>query len=259
MAVFIALSVLLGGAFAAPSGSLPAPGPQIQARHFPGAFQARLDSISRSLIGRGYRGGPLGEGDSALGDAKPRFRLDSFDCVTYLETSLALAFAPDTGRLLPGLDSIRYLDGKVGWRWRNHFFEGEWLPRNARFARLVRFPDDTSVTRILARRSFYAKRGFQVPDTAVQLHALWRDRALVRFSRPSDSTRIRGVALVGKSEGFPVAHTGFLVERSGRVPLLRHASQAGTVREQPFADYLRGKPQFAGVLVWEILEPPKEH
>ena len=75
--------------------------------------------------------GPLGEGDARRGEAKPRFRLDSFDCVTFLETSLALARARDTSDLLVRMDSIRYLDGRVEWRWRNHFFEGDWLPRNA--------------------------------------------------------------------------------------------------------------------------------
>jgi D-alanyl-D-alanine carboxypeptidase/D-alanyl-D-alanine-endopeptidase (penicillin-binding protein 4) len=197
--------------------------------------------------------GPLGEGDARRGEAKPRFRLDSFDCVTFLETSLALARARDTSDLLVRMDSIRYLDGRVEWRWRNHFFEGDWLPRNAARVALVRFPEDTMVARRLARKGFFAKKGFDVPDTSVELHLLWRDRAMVRYSKPSDSARLRGVALVGKVDGYPVLHTGFLVERKGAPAMLRHASQAGSVREQPFADYLREKTKFVGVIVWEVL------
>jgi len=204
-------------------------------------------------VGRGYLLGPLGEGDSSRGDPKPRFRLDSFDCVTYLETSLALARARDTSDLLSRMDSIRYLDGRAQWRWRNHFFEGDWLPRNGSRVRLLRFPEDTTVTRRLARKGFYAKKGFEVPDTSVELHLLWRDRAIARFSSSSDSARLLGVAFVGKVDGYPVLHTGFLVERAGAPALLRHASQAGSVREQPFAQYLTGKPKFVGVVVWEVL------
>jgi hypothetical protein len=218
-----------------------------------GNLAVRTDSASKLLLGRGYLLGPLGEGDSARGEPKPRFRLDSFDCVTYLETSLALARARDISDLLSRMDSIRYLDGRAEWRWRNHFFEGDWLPRNACRVRLLRFPEDTTVHRRLARKGFYAKKGFDVPDTTVDLHLLWRDRAIARFSKPSDSTRLLGVAFVGKVDGYPVLHTGFLVERAGAPALLRHASQAGSVREQPFADYLRGKPKFVGVLVWEVL------
>jgi hypothetical protein len=218
----------------------------------PGNLAVRTDAASRLLVGRGYLLGPLGEGDTARGDPKPRFRLDSFDCVTYLETSLALSRARDTTDLLSRMDSIRYLDGRAEWRWRNHFFEGDWLPRNGSRVRLLRFPEDTTVTRRLARKGFYAKKGFDVPDTSVELHLLWRDRAIERFSRPSDSARLLGVAFVGKVDGYPVLHTGFLVERAGAPSLLRHASQAGSVREQPFAEYLMGKPKFVGVVVWEV-------
>ncbi|HXP90166.1 MAG TPA: N-acetylmuramoyl-L-alanine amidase-like domain-containing protein [Fibrobacteria bacterium] len=218
-----------------------------------GNLAIRTDSASRLLLGRGYLLGPLGEGDSARGEPKPRFRLDSFDCVTYLETSMALARARDTSDLLSRMDSIRYRDGRAEWRWRNHFFEGDWLPRNGSRVRPMRFPDDTTVIRRLARKGFYAKKGFEVPDTSVHLNLLWRDRAIARFSKPCDSTRFLGVAFVGKVDGYPVLHTGFLVERAGVPALLRHASQAGSVREQPFAEYLTGKTKFVGVVVWELL------
>ena len=218
-----------------------------------GDFAERTEAASRALLGRGYLLGPLGEGDATKGELKPRFRLDSFDCVTFLETSMALGRAKDTSDLLNRMDSIRYLHGMVDWRWRNHFFEGDWLPRNAGRVATVRFPEDTTVVRRLARNGFYAKKGVDVPDTSVVLHLLWRDRAMARFSKASDSTRLRGVGFVGKVEGYPVLHTGFLVERAGQPAMLRHASQSGSVREQPFADYLREKTKFVGTIVWDVL------
>ena len=217
-----------------------------------GNLSVRTEAASRELLGRGYLLGPLGEGDTARGEGKPRLRLDSFDCVTFLETSLALARAKDTSDLLARMDSIRYLDGRVEWRWRNHFFEGDWLPRNQGRVVPDRFGDDTTVVRRLARGGFFAKKGYVVPDTVVDLHLLWRDRAIARFSVPSDTARLRIVGFVGKVDGFPVLHTGFLVERPGAPALLRHASQAGSVREQPFSQYLAGKPKFVGVIVWEV-------
>lgn len=211
----------------------------------------RLEAASRALLERPYLLGPLGEGDSGLGEAKPRLRLDVFDCVTYLETSLMLAVSVDTSRFLTSMDSIRYLHGKVEWKSRNHFFEGEWLPRNGHLAKQVTFSDDTVEMRPLFRRSFYAKRNVDVADTTLGVRMTPRARAIVRWSKPSDTTRIRGVGLIGKVPGYPMLHTGFLVERKGENAILRHASQAGTVREQPFADYLREKPKFVGVVVWE--------
>ena len=211
----------------------------------------RLEAASRALIGRPYVLGTLGEGDSTKGEAKPRLRMDVFDCVTYLETSLAMAVSNDTSALLPHMDSIRYLGGTVRWGSRNHFFEGEWLPRNRRWAKPVEFPGDTTEMRVLARHGFYAKHGETVSDTTIPLRMVPRAKAIERWSKPSDTTRIRGMGLIGRVEGYPMLHTAFLVERKGEPALIRHASQAGTVREQPFSDYLREKRKFGGVVVWE--------
>jgi hypothetical protein len=217
----------------------------------PADKSTRLEAASRALLGRPYLLGGLGEGDSSLGEPKPRLRLDAFDCVTYLETSLMLAVSVDSSRFLSNMDSIRYLHGRVDWKSRNHFFEGEWLPRNKHLAKLVSFSDDTVEMRSLNRKSFYAKRNVDVSDTTLALRMTPRERAIARWSKPSDTTRISGVGFIGKVTGYPVLHTGFLVERKGQIAILRHASQAGTVREQPIADYLREKPKFVGVVVWE--------
>lgn len=219
------------------------------------SFHARLDSVSRSFLGRAYKGGPLGEGDTALGDASPRIRTDSFDCVTYIETSEAFARASTLDSVLPVLDRIRYDRGQVAWAHRNHYTEADWLPANtlAGRVRLVTTEADSIDRRVLAREAFYGKRGVARSDTAVLLPLITRARALALFAKPSTTTRIRGVGFVGKVPGLGILHTGFLVEREGLQPLLRHASQAGTVREQPLAEYLASKPKFVGVVVWEYL------
>jgi len=216
-------------------------------------LETRLEAASRALLGRPYLLGPLGEGDSIRGETKPRLRMDAFDCVTYLETSLALAVSSDSTDILSQMDTIRYRGGNPFWKERNHFFEGDWLPRNRRFVRLVEFPGDTVENRLLSRKGFYAKHGVVVDDTLIALRMTPREKAIERWSRASDTTRIRGVGLVGKVVGYPVLHTAFLIERKGMPAILRHASQAGSVREQPFADYLREKPKFVGVMVWDWL------
>lgn len=218
-----------------------------------GTLPQRTEAASRALLGRPYLLGPLGEGDSLKGEPKPRFRMDVFDCVTFLETSLALASATDTSNLLAHMDSIRYRSGEVAWRWRNHFTESEWLVRNASHHKVLRLAGDTILERRLDRKAFYGKRGVAVEDTLVHLPVLMRAKAIERFSKPSDSTRLRAVGLVGKVDGYPVLHVGFLSEKAGAVPVFRHASQAGTVREQTLAAYLQEKPKFIAVMVWEVV------
>lgn len=218
-------------------------------------FLARLDSVSRHFLGSPYKLGPLGEGDSALGDPSPRLRTDSFDCVTYIETVEAMARASDPDSILPVLDAIRYDNGRVSWRHRNHFTEADWIPANtaAGRIRMDATSSDTTDRRLLARGAFYAKRQVLRPDTAVDLPLVTRRKAMEEFARPAAVSRIRGVGLVGKVPGYAVLHTGFLVEAPGKPAILRHASQAGTVREQPLVEYLASKPKFVGIVLWTYL------
>lgn len=240
--------------FAASVMAAAAPGPSVGIRP-ESRFEARLDSVSASLLGRGYGSGPLGEGDSLLGDPAPRMRLDSFDCVTFIETSEALARASTPDSALSVLDRIRYDRGIVLWAHRNHFTEADWLPANTRAGR-VRLDSSLSDSvdrRVLARETFYRRRGVSRPDTVVLLPLVTRAKAIAYFGSEAKVERVRGVAFVGRVPGYGILHTGFLVEKPGSVPLLRHASQAGSVREQPLAEYLRGKPKFVGIVLWDYL------
>jgi D-alanyl-D-alanine carboxypeptidase/D-alanyl-D-alanine-endopeptidase (penicillin-binding protein 4) len=190
-----------------------------------------------------------------LGEAKPRYRTDSFDCLTYIETVEALARTTVTDSVLPTLDHIRYENGIVGWGTRLHYTEADWLPANTRVGhvRLDTLAGSVIEPRTLGRKAFYAKRGLEREDTTVLLPMLPRDVALKDLARPSKEARVRGIGLVGTITGLGILHTGFLVERPGQLPVLRHASQAGTVREQPLVEYLASKPRFVGIVVWSYL------
>ena len=56
-------------------------------------------------------------------------RDDGFDCVTFCETVLAAAIAHDLGEFETALRAIRYHNGVVDWRERNHYFF-EWGQHN---------------------------------------------------------------------------------------------------------------------------------
>ncbi|HEU4384378.1 MAG TPA: N-acetylmuramoyl-L-alanine amidase-like domain-containing protein [Anaeromyxobacteraceae bacterium] len=80
---------------------------------------------SALLAGAPYRLSPLGEG--AGPDPDPRFRLDAFDCVTFVETALALSAAGSVAQAARLLDDVRYA-GPPDFAHRNHYVEAQWLP-----------------------------------------------------------------------------------------------------------------------------------
>ena len=62
---------------------------------------AKIDQVSSPFLGTTYAISPLGEGSGI--DTDPRLRWDKVDCLTFVETSMALALAPRSmgGRASP--------------------------------------------------------------------------------------------------------------------------------------------------------------
>jgi hypothetical protein len=93
-----------------------------------GSIAEVLERVSAPLVGKPYQLGPLGEGDTL-----PLYRLDVFDCTTFVETVMANAFCYPAGRaecLEREMEQIRYRGKIPAFRDRNHVPELDWLPNN---------------------------------------------------------------------------------------------------------------------------------
>ncbi len=100
----------------------------------------RIDYLTQQFVMRAnpYVFEPLGEGSGANFNQKPLYRLDVFDCMSFVETMLALASTPlasDSAELLNSfqekINAIRYKDSIVSFYTRNHFPEVDWMPNNS--------------------------------------------------------------------------------------------------------------------------------
>ncbi len=80
-----------------------------------------------------YIKNPLGDGSTSPYTPGPLWRLDGFDCTTYVETVLSQrrqrAQQTDFQEAMLGL---RYVDGEVGFFSRAHFMEYHWIPNAVR-------------------------------------------------------------------------------------------------------------------------------
>ncbi len=241
------------------------------AAHAPGAERAVW--ASALLAGAPYRLSPLGEGRGP--DPDPRFRLDAFDCVTFVETALALGSAASVAEAARLLDDVRY-HGSPDFAHRNHYVEAQWLPS------LVEKGWLEPATRRVA------------PEVAVRVEkrldaALWRaaERAghvlpgLPPERRPTGTfaldmvplAQARAIAprlepglvlLVLREDRadrpFRVTHMGLVVADTRGRRYLRHASDVTgvmKVRDEPLDAFLsrnarqRGWP-VAGISLWGI-------
>ncbi|HWO00103.1 MAG TPA: N-acetylmuramoyl-L-alanine amidase-like domain-containing protein [Blastocatellia bacterium] len=206
---------------------------------------ARIEQASEFFLGRAYAENPLGGGPNL----REVFRasLSKFDCVTYMESVLALAGSRKAEEFGRRLREIRYKNGKMDWFERNHYMSA-WLVNNRRrgaLADLTRGRDTIALTRTLGvvdglaprRVTFrcFPKRSFQ------RIKHLVRTGDLIMFV----STRKR----------LDVFHTGILIQRDDRV-LLRHARRsAGKVIEQDVADFLKRHRMSGFVLARPLCRP----
>lgn len=90
----------------------------------------RIDLISSYFKGQPYILGALGEGAKAQYDQFPKYRVDGFDCDTFVNTVLPLATASSLKSFQNCLKNTRYYHGIVSYITRNHFTSIDWNKNN---------------------------------------------------------------------------------------------------------------------------------
>ncbi|WP_392536368.1 N-acetylmuramoyl-L-alanine amidase-like domain-containing protein [Legionella sp. 227] len=90
----------------------------------------RIDWFSSQFLGIPYLLGSLGEGPKARYDQFPKYRVDSFDCDTYVNTVLSLALANSLTSFQQCIKNMRYKNGLVSYLQRNHFQGLDWNQNN---------------------------------------------------------------------------------------------------------------------------------
>lgn len=91
----------------------------------------RLEQISSCSLGRPYLLGALGEGPCGRFDQNPLYRVDAFDCLTYVNTVLALFFSENWADFPKKIIAINYRDSELAYQNRHHFMH-DWNAANAK-------------------------------------------------------------------------------------------------------------------------------
>ncbi|HSB19567.1 MAG TPA: N-acetylmuramoyl-L-alanine amidase-like domain-containing protein [Anaeromyxobacteraceae bacterium] len=218
------------------------------------------------LLGAPYRVSPLGEGGGI--DPDPRFRLDAFDCVTLVETAIALGSSRSVAEARVLLDDLRY-DGPPDFQHRNHYLEAQWLVANARKGwiedvtpaiggawAMVGEKRLTPGTWRAAERA-----GRTIPGLAPESRPMGRFRLpLVPVDHvPAIAPRIpEGTLLLVVREDRPwrpyrVTHLGIMVVGPRGERLLRHASDVPGVMRVRDESLLRFLARNAGYQGWPVV------
>ncbi|HTM72586.1 MAG TPA: N-acetylmuramoyl-L-alanine amidase-like domain-containing protein [Pseudolabrys sp.] len=179
------------------------------------SISQKIDFISGALRGTRYLAYTLIGGPQRTEQFVARE--DGFDCVTFCETVLAAARAGSRDSFISALKSIRYHDGVVSWRERNHYFF-EWGQHNVEnnvckpidMAGSIEIEKNVYWHRELGRRRF----AIRVIPSAVFLD----NKALLAKGDI--------VGFITRRSNLDYFHVGFVALSGGGELLLRHASQS---------------------------------
>lgn len=211
---------LIGGALLA-AGARPARAGEarieklIAAAHDLPRISQRIASISAALRGTRYLAYSL-----IGGPHKPEkfvVRDDGFDCVTYCETVLAAARARDIADFETALRKIRYYNGVVAWRERNHYFF-EWGEHNVANGTLgrVHMGGEVEIDKTVYWHKALGRRHFKM--TVIPHRVFLANRSML----------VNGdiVGFVTHRPNLDYFHVGFVMFGARNSLLLRHAAKS---------------------------------
>ncbi|HEY3278081.1 MAG TPA: N-acetylmuramoyl-L-alanine amidase-like domain-containing protein [Syntrophorhabdaceae bacterium] len=207
----------------------------------------RIERISGMLLGTPYRASTLIGSDRI--PERLVIDLEGVDCFTLIDYVEAMRLS----RSLPGfrdaLIRVRYREGRVSFKGRNHFFT-DWLysPRNP-VADVTREIGGVECRSAVKRLNLKKDGSLFLPGIEVTEREITYipgesiDSVLEKRIREGDY-----IGIYTFEEGLDVSHVGIFVgrENTGR---LRHASssyESRKVVDQPFEDYVSRKP---GIIV----------
>jgi hypothetical protein len=204
----------------------------------------RIDLLSAELIGHPYQSNPL------IGSAQsPEIftaGTDRFDCVTFLETVLALAHSSDIDKFAEKLRRIRYASGEVAWPRRNHYMT-DWIRENIRSGTVRHI---SGLTGSIAKDRILSVVPGLGPRRA-------RFSCVPKYSLLKATDRLRTGDLIffaSTRHTLDVFHCGIVVNDAKGLRL-RHASRSqGAVVEQSLGEFLK-QNRMAGVLVVRPTNP----
>jgi hypothetical protein len=190
---------------------------------------SRVQRFAESLIGRPYVSHPLIGGPNKAEELVTG--LSGFDCVTHVETVLALARSQSSADFQRELILLRYRDGKVAWEQRLHYFS-DWLSENERRGVLqidTRGPGSQRVTARLA-----VVEG--LPPRNTEFDVVPKENLALAIPRIASGSV---VAFASERDGLDYFHTGLLFfEKPGELMLVHAAKTVGSVGKEPLAAFL---------------------
>ncbi|MEY3282123.1 MAG: N-acetylmuramoyl-L-alanine amidase-like domain-containing protein [Acidobacteriota bacterium] len=193
------------------------------------AIGRRIELVSEQLLGRPYLTRPL------IGSPTTRealvSRVDGFDCVTFVETVLALASVDSAADFTHQLAAIRYRDAEIAWANRLHYAT-EWSAYQIGRGLLA---DITNQPESLWRQKDLHRVKGLPPRLSTYRYYPKRAYSLIAPTLTTGDI----IFFVSGSPGLDTNHLGIVIRRGDQLWLRNASRRQRLVVDEPLEDYFR--------------------
>jgi hypothetical protein len=190
----------------------------------------KMNYFSLFFLGTPYSFQCVGDGQYALVEPFPLVNFKETNCMALCEHVLAMSISDSWDNFFNNLQQIRYKDGLIGMRTRNHYTMGDWLPENGwlleNVSSSIGAGHTKSLTRTISHQTFFAKKGIKdsrhvLPDREITIEYI----PLSALKNIADKLRIGdiGALLYANKSDIFAAHMFMIAEKEGQL-VIREAS-----------------------------------
>lgn len=222
----------------------------------------RIDLYSEMFLSTPYSWTATGDGPYALLETYPLVNFQQTNCMIYCEHVLALAISDSWDNFFNNLQQIRYQDGMIGMKTRNHYTMADWLPENAWIlddvSAKVGGKYTASMTRSISHKNFFKGKGMD------DLRYIKEDRRITVDYVPMKNMKdikesvkngdIVAMLYANKKDVFS-AHMLMIIEKNGELYFREASTSTYSTFETEYDEWLAAKAandKYAGIAFMRV-------
>ncbi len=217
---------------------------EISKKHW--TITQKMDYYSRRFLGTPYNFSCVGDGPYAIMEPYPLVNFKETNCMSFCEHVLALSISDYWDTFFDNLQNIRYKDGLIGMRTRNHYTMADWLPQNHWLlhdvTRQVGGAFTKKITRTISHRRFFAEKGIKdmtdvLPDRTLTIDYIPLDK----LDEVENNLKVGDVCAIidGRFDNIFSAHMLMIMENKGKKVIRESTTRGMTTFDTPYRQWVK--------------------
>jgi len=205
-----------------------------------------------------------GDGPYALYEPQPLLNFQETNCMVFCEHTLALSISDSWDNFFNNLQQIRYKDGLIGMRTRNHYTMGDWLPENNWLLNdvsdKIAGEFTKQVTRTISHKNFFKSKGisdlrYVKPDRDMTINYVPKND-LDKVEKNFKNGDVLALLFDNKTNIFS-AHMLMVYKNDNKTTIRESSSSKMTTFDTPYIEWvnkIKKSDRYIGISVMRIRE-----